>query len=413
MLIVRNIAEICTGPPGPVKLCGDLPIQKHTNSAIGIENGTIAWIREDTPSTFPAGSQILDANQGCVIPGLIDCHTHTVFAGTRESEFVQRAQGISYAEIARQGGGIKNTVDAVRQSSIDDLINLALPRLKRMLTLGVTTVEIKSGYGLTVEDELKMLRAIQRLGQLQPIELVATYLAAHTTPREFEGNPGGYLDLVLDPGVLDKIRDEKLAEFADVFCETTAFDVNQSRRFLQTCAEAGMTPRIHADQITQIGASRLAAEVGASSADHLERIDDESIAALKESGTIAVLLPACSFYLGVAQAPAKRIIDAGVPVAIATDFNPGSSVVESLPLTMSIACTQMGMTPKQALLSTTSNAAAVLKRNNVLGAIEPGMQADLTILDVPSIEQMCYHAGRNCTKAVIKSGKLVHQTNGS
>ncbi|NOX58318.1 MAG: imidazolonepropionase [Planctomycetes bacterium] len=408
MLVIRNIAQICTGPRGPVELCGELPVKKYTESAIGIEQDTIAWIRDDTEENIPKDSQILDAGGGCVIPGLIDCHTHTVFAGTREGEFVQRSQGKSYAEIARTGGGIKNTVEAVRGSSLDELVSLALPRLQRMLTLGVTTVEIKSGYGLTIDDELKMLRAVQRLNTLQPIKLVATYLAAHTTPKEFDGNPDGYLDLMLGQDVLDQIRSDGLAEFADVFCETTAFNVEQSRRFLLACKETGMTPRVHADQITQCGASQLAAEVGATSADHLERIDEASITAMKENGTIAVLLPACSFYLGVEQAPARRIIDAGVPVAIATDFNPGSSVVESLPLTMSIACTQMGMTPSQVLLATTSNAAAVLKRHDKIGAIEPNMQADLTILNVPSIEQMCYFAGRNCTQAVVKSGTIVH-----
>ncbi|GJM23805.1 MAG: imidazolonepropionase [Phycisphaerae bacterium] len=407
MFVVRNIAEICTGPAGPTPLNGELPITRHRNSAIGIEGNTIAWIREDDPTNWPTDAKIIDANQGCVIPGLIDCHTHTVFAGTREDEYVQRAQGLSYAEIARRGGGIKNSVDAVRECRVEQLVELALPRLQRMLALGVTTVEIKSGYGLTVKDELKMLHAVKRLNELQPIELVGTYLAAHTTPREFEGNPDGYLDTVLDRKVLDQIREEGLAEFADVFCETTAFNIEQSKRFLTTCADAGLTPRVHADQITQIGASKLAAQVGASSADHLERIDDESISAMRDAGTIAVLLPACSFYLGVEQAPARRIIDAGLPVAIATDFNPGSSVVESLPLTMSIACSQMGMTPAQTLIATTTNAAAVLKRENKIGAIKEGMQADLTILDVPTIEQMCYFAGRNCTQTVIKAGRAV------
>lgn len=407
MLVVRNISEICTGPVGPTPLNGELVLTRQRNSAIGIEGDTIAWIRDDDPKNWPTDANVIDANRGCVIPGLIDCHTHTVFAGTREDEYVQRAQGLSYAEIARRGGGIKNTVDAVRQCSVDELVELALPRLQRMLALGVTTVEIKSGYGLTVEDELKMLRAAKRLGELQPIEIVGTYLAAHTIPREFDGDGDAYLDVVLDRKVLDQIRAEGLADFADVFCETTAFNVEQSRRFLTTCADAGLTPRIHADQITQIGASKLAAEVGASSADHLERIDDESIQAMQRAGTVAVLLPACSFYLGVEQAPARRIIDAGLPVAIATDFNPGSSVVESLPLTMSIACSQLGMTPAQALAATTANAAAVLKRESKIGAIKEGMQADLTILDVPTIEQMCYFAGRNCTRKVIKKGRAI------
>ncbi|GAF99050.1 unnamed protein product, partial [marine sediment metagenome] len=217
--------------------------------------------------------ELVDAMGGCVVPGLIDCHTHTVFAGTREGEFVQRLEGKSYAEIAEAGGGIKVTVEAVRAADRDRLVELALPRLRRMLANGVTTVEIKSGYGLTVDDELKMLEAIRRLNELQPIELVGTYLAAHTVPREFAGRVDAYLDSVLDDAVLSRIRREGLAEFCDVFCERTAFDVARSRRVLTTAARFGLKPRLHADQINQMGATILAGEVGAISADHLETID--------------------------------------------------------------------------------------------------------------------------------------------
>jgi imidazolonepropionase len=295
----------------------------------------------------------------------------------------------------------------VRRASLEELVELALPRLARMLAWGVTTVEIKSGYGLSPEDELKMLRAIKAVGARQPIECVATYLAAHTVPPEFDRDPDGYLDAVLAYDLLERIKNEELAEFADVFCERTAFDVARSRRVLETCARFRMTPRMHADQITQMGASRLAADLRARSADHLETIDEGGIAALESAGVIAVLLPACSFYLGVPQAPARKIIDAGLPVALATDFNPGSCVVESLPLTLSIACTQLRLTPEQALVAATSNAAAVLNRSDRIGAIEPGMDADLVVLDVPSLEQMCYFAGRNCARVVIKQGKIV------
>jgi imidazolonepropionase len=281
--------------------------------------------------------------------------------------------------------------------------------LERMLAWGVTTVEIKSGYGLSPEHELKMLRAVKTLGTHQPIECVGTYLAAHTVPPEFDGDPDAYLDTVCAYDVLERIQEERLAEFADVFCERTAFDVDRSRRFLESCARFRMTPRLHADQITQMGASRLAADVGARSADHLETIDAAGLEAMKAAGTIAVLLPACSFYLGVSQSPARRIIDAGIPVAVATDYNPGSSVIESLPLTMSMACTQLRMTPAQVLVAATSNAAAVLNRQDRLGALAEGMQADLTLLDVPNIEQMCYFAGRNSTRMVIKNGAIVYR----
>jgi len=407
MLIIRNIAEVCTGPRGPVRLDAEPLVRRYHNAAIAIDAGKIAWIKEHFAEPLPEGAQVIDAGGGCVIPGLIDCHTHTVFAGSREGEFVQRIQGRSYAEIAEAGGGIRNTMTAVRRASLEELVELALPRLARMLAWGVTTVEIKSGYGLTVDDELKMLRAIKACGTRQPVECVATYLAAHTLPSEFDGDPDGYLDSVLAYDVLERIKNEALAEFADVFCERTAFDVARSRRVLESCARFRLAPRMHADQITQMGASRLAAELHARSADHLETIDDGGIAAMRDAGVIAVLLPACAFYLGVAQAPAAKIIAAGVPVAIATDFNPGSSVIEALPLAMTIACTQMRLTPEQVLVAVTSNAAAVLNRQDRVGAIEPGMQADLVLLAVPNVEQVCYFAGRNCTGTVIKRGAVV------
>lgn len=407
MLVIRNIAELIAVHPGPVRVNAPNAIRRVPNATVGIDAGRIAWIRGgDEP--VPSGAEVIDAGGGCVIPGLVDCHTHTVFAGTRESEFVERIRGRSYREIAEAGGGIRVTVEAVRRASVDELVELARPRLARMLAWGVTTVEIKSGYGLTVDDELKMLQAIKTLRAVQPVEIVATYLAAHTVPSEFSGRADAYIDEVTDNDLLKEIVAKKLASQADVFCERTAFGVDQSRRYLERCKAHGLTPRLHADQITQMGASKLAAEIGAASADHMEMVDDAGLSAMREAGTIGVLLPACSFFLGVQQAPARRIIDAGVPVAVATDFNPGSSMIESLPLTMSIACTQMRMTPDEVLVAATANAAAVLCRQDRLGALAEGMQADLVILDVPNFERLVYEAGRNCTRAVIKKGRVVY-----
>ncbi|MCH7592448.1 MAG: imidazolonepropionase [Planctomycetes bacterium] len=406
MLAIRNIGELLVVPKGPVlgRAMGEVPV--ISGAAMLIDDGLIAWFGPAADLNAPAGCETLDAAGGCVVPGLIDCHTHTVFAGTREGEFAQRLEGKSYTEIAESGGGIRVTVEAVRAAGRDELIELALPRLARMLQNGVTTVEIKSGYGLTVDDELKMLEAVKRLGELQPIELVGTYLAAHTTPREFADRPDAYLDLILDDKVLARIRDRGLAEFCDVFCERSAFDVTQSRRVLTTAAGFGLRPKLHADQITQMGASVLAGEVGAISADHLETIDEAGIAAMKQAGCVAVLLPGCSFYLGVSQAPARRIIEADLPVAIATDYNPGSAMIESLPLVMHIACSQMKMTPTEAIVAATANAAAAINRHGRLGAIEVGMQADLTILDVPNHKRWLYEPGRNCVRRVIKNGLL-------
>ena len=406
MLAVTNIAELVVVPLGPVAGPAMRRVETIADAALVIEGECIARYGPARSVAIPASAEVLDARGGCVIPGLIDCHTHTVFAGSRAHEFVQRLAGKSYAEIAEAGGGIKVTVEAVRKANVEELVALALPRLQRMLGYGVTTVEIKSGYGLTVPDELKMLEAVRRLRALLPLELVGSYLAAHTIPREFSGRLEAYLDEVLAPAVLRRIVDEGLAEFADVFCERTAFGLDASRRYLRACRAAGLTPRIHADQITQMGASKLAAEVGAASADHLETVDDASLAALRDAGTVAVLLPACSLFLGVEQAPARRIIDAGVPVAVATDFNPGSCMVESLPLALAVACTQMRLTPTEALVAATANAAAALRRQDRLGAIAPGMQADLVVLDVPDHERWLYEFGRNCVAAVIKKGRV-------
>lgn len=377
------------------------------SAALLVDGERITWFGSEAEFDQPAGSTSIDACGGCVVPGLIDCHTHSVFAGTREAEFVQRIEGKSYAQIAEAGGGIRVSVEAVRSASREQLVELTLPRLRRMLKSGVTTVEIKSGYGLTVDDELKMLEAIGQLKQRQPIELVGTYLAAHTTPREFEGRSDAYLDTILDDDLLTRISGEKLAEFCDVFCERGAFDLEQSRRVLTAAKRFGLQAKLHADQITQMGASALAGEVEAISADHLETINDAGIAAMKAAGCVAVLLPGCSFFLGVKQAPARRLLDADLPVALATDYNPGSAMVESLPLVMSIACTQMRMTPTEALIAATANAAAALNRHDRLGAIKTGMQADLLILDVPNHQRWLYEPGRNCVRTVVKRGKIV------
>jgi imidazolonepropionase len=407
MVVIRNIGELVVVPPGPVGGRSMRTVDRIPSAAIVIEADRIAWFGREAELNAPSGCESIDARGGCALPGLIDCHTHTVFAGTREAEFVQRIEGTSYAQIAQAGGGIRVTVEAVRRASMEDLVELALPRLARMLHNGVTTVEIKSGYGLTVADEIKMLEAVRRLRSLQPIELVATYLAAHTTPAEFDGRSDAYLDTVFDDKVLARLRDEHLAEFCDVFCETTAFTIEQSRRVLAAAKRFGLRARLHADQITPMGASALAGEVGAISADHLEKIDDAGIAAMKRAGCVAVLLPGCSWFLGVEHAPARRLIEADLPVAVATDYNPGSSMVESLPLVMAIACTQMRMTPMEAVVAATANAAAAVNRHDRLGAVRVGMQADLVILDVPSVERWLYEPGRNCVRTVVKGGRVV------
>jgi len=407
VLLVDNIAELAVVPPGPVPGSRMRHLPVIADAALLIDDGRIVRFGPRGEMDAPPGCERIDAGGGAVVPGLVDCHTHTVFAGTREHEFVQRIEGKSYVEIAESGGGINASVQGIRAASCEELVESALPRLRRMLEAGTTTAEVKSGYGLTVDDELKMLRAVKALHERQPVELVGTYLAAHTIPREYTGRADEYLDAVLADSVFEEITREGLAEFCDVFCERSAFDIPQSRRVLETARRHGLFPRVHADQITQMGASRLAAEVGAVSADHLETIDEAGISAIKAAGTVAVLLPACSFFMSVEQAPARRLIQADLPVALATDLNPGSCMIESMALTMSIACTQMRMTPVEALLAATANAAAAINRHHRLGAIAPGMQADLLILDVPRVEQWAYFAGRNCVRTVLKKGRVV------
>ena len=409
-LTITHIGELFTADSGNVPCPNDQPVRILHNAFIKIRNGRIlelgsmAALDEKDPLGYT-----VDAAGGTVVPGLIDSHTHLIFAGTREKEFVLRSSGSTYLEIASAGGGILNTVRAVRSASLDELVALALPRLARMLANGVTTVEVKSGYSLDVEGEIKMLEVVRLLNKYQPIELVPTFLAAHTIPPEFENNRKGYIDLVTSDECMGRVANDRLAEFCDVFCEASAFTIDESRRVLLAGRDCGLAPKLHADQITQMGASRLAAEVMAVTAEHLEHVDDGGIQALSQAGVIAGLLPGCSFYLGVQQAPVRRLLKAGIPVAIATDYNPGSSMVESLPLVLSIACTQAGMTPSEALVGATANAAAALNRKERLGVLRPTLQADLVILDVASVNLWLSQIGQASVRSVIKEGNLVYE----
>jgi imidazolonepropionase len=405
--LITHIGQLVVVPPGPVAGPAMRNLRTLADAALLIENGRIAWYGDR--SDAPAAADTIDAAGNAVIPGLIDCHTHAIFAGSREREFVQKIEGRAYLDILQSGGGIHSTVGSVRAAGEDELVCAARPRLQRMLDWGVTTVEIKSGYGLTVGDELKMLRAARRLAAEVPQEIVGTWLAAHTIPKEHRDDPDAYLDAVTAPDVFKTLRDEGLSEFCDVFCERGAYDVAQSERYLTACAAAGLRVKVHADQLTQMGASKLAARLGAVSVDHLEMIDDASIEAVRGAGTIPVLLPGCSFFLHSPPADARRLIDAGLPIAIATDVNPGSCMIESLPLVMSMACTMLRMTPAEVLVASTANAAAALNRADRTGAIAIGHRADLIILDVPNYERMMYEVGRNCT-ATIFAGSAVRTT---
>jgi imidazolonepropionase len=378
------------------------------DGAVVIDGGRIAWLgpTAELPS-LPANATILDATGKVVLPGFVDSHTHLLFAGSREDEFEQRLQGRSYQEIAAQGGGINATVRRVREAPREELKALARLRLDRMLSFGVTTVEVKSGYGLTVADEMKCLEVIAELYAGGPLELVPTFLGAHAVPPEFRSDREGYLRL-LTGAMLPEVARSRLAEFCDVFCETGVFDLEESRRILTKALDLGLKLKLHADELTPLGGAELAARLGATSADHLLCVTDAGIDALAASGTVATLLPGTAFFLGLPYAPARPLIERGVAVALASDCNPGTCPTENLPLVGAMACTQMGMLPGEVVNALTLNAAAALGRSDRVGSLEVGKQADLVLYSVADYRRLFYHFGVNHVWRVLKRGRVVH-----
>lgn len=407
LLLLTDIGALAAVPQGP--LCGramrDVPILR--DAAVLIRDGRIAWFGPAAGAPPDPGAARVSAGGGCVIPGLIDCHTHIPFAGSRAGEFVRRVAGESYLSIMQSGGGIRVTTAAVRSAALEALIAENLPRLRRMLARGVTTVECKSGYGLSPEAERKQLEAVAALAKLTPQDLVPTYLGAHALPVEFEGRPDEFLETIGDERLLRDVAGRGLARFCDVFCDRGAFTVEQARTLLTRAARAGLGAKLHADELAQIGASRLAGELKAVSADHLETIDDAGIEALRAGGTVAVVLPGTSFFLGIPHAPARRLVDAGLPVALATDFNPGSCMIESLHWAMSIACCQLRLLPVEVLAACTANAAAALRLQSRAGAIAVGHDADLVVLDAASLDEWFYSACQAPARLVLKRGRPV------
>ena len=408
-MLIHDIGELVVVPPGPLTGAAMRSPQRIRDAALLVENGRIAWFGSASDRPDAAGHERWSAAGGTVIPGLIDPHTHIPFAGKRAGEFERRLAGESYLAIMQSGGGIRVTTEAVRSATRAELVEQNRPRLERMLACGVTTCECKSGYGLTLEDELKQLRAIRDLATCQPVELVATYLGAHALPAEYDGRADEFIDMISDPAVLRSIAGERLAAFCDVFCDRGAFTVEQARRVLERASAAGLRPKLHADELAQIGASRLAGEVKAVSADHLETIDAAGIEAMRAGGTVAVVLPGTSFFLGIEHCDARRLIDAGLPVALATDCNPGSSHIESLQLIMDIACCQLRLTPVEVIAACTANAAAAIAAQDRIGAIALGHEADLVVLDAPSLVERFYTPGRDRVATVFKRGRVVYR----
>ncbi len=349
--------------------------------------------------------EIVDAGGRVVMPGFVDAHTHLVFAGNRLDDFERRSRGETYEQIAKAGGGIWSTVQKTRAASELDLLTHAKKHANWLLSCGTTTVEAKSGYGLTVEDELKLLRVMRQLKEEVRLEIVPTFLGAHAVPREL--SPDGYLDVVITE-MLPRVTAEKLAEFCDVFCERGYFNIDQSRKILSAAKEVGLSLRGHVDQLTNSGGAKLMAEMGATTADHLEQTDEQGIAALKKANVQPVLLPGSVYALGSSRYPrAREMIEAGLAIVLATDFNPGSSPTPSMPMILSLACTQMKMSSAEAITASTLNAAYSLNRGDKIGSLEPGKLANFVIFDCEDYRELAYWFGFQQTHSVYVRGKCV------
>lgn len=383
------------------------------DGAIAFKEGRIFWIGKTGafPKDFVLSSagQAIDATGKVVMPGLIDAHTHLVFGGSRENEFEQRIEGLSYLEIAERGGGILSTVEATRRASFEELLFSGKRRLDRLLSKGVTTVEAKSGYGLSLEDELKILRVMKSLQGEHPVDIIPTFLGAHTLPKEFKDERRRYIDLLVKE-MIPKAVEEGLAEFCDVFCEEKAFSLDESREILEAGKRYGLKPKIHADQLSPGGGAELAAEVGAYSADHLEYISPQGMERMAEKGVVAVLLPGASFFLSMKKfPPAREMIERGVKVALSTDLNPGSSMTESLPLMMTMGCLFFRMTPQEVIQAVTIHAAKSMGREREIGSFDLGKKGDAVLLDIPNYQYLPYHFGVDHVELVVKSGKVVYR----
>ena len=411
-LLIKNIGQLLT-MAGPVPRVGN-----DMNDLGLIENGGIAVAGDEILAVgesdkveghapLAEGCTVIDANGMVVTPGFIDPHTHPVFSMTREKEFEMRIQGKSYMEIAQSGGGIRASVRDLRTTPTDVLIGKTKARLDRFLEHGITTIEAKSGYGLSTESEIKQLRIIKDLNQLHPIEMVPTFLGAHEVPDEYRDRREEYINLLIDE-MIPAVTDEGLAEFSDIFCEEGVYDIEESRRIQQAAADAGLKLKFHADELKSTGGAELAASMKARSADHLVYISEAGIKALAQSGTAAVLLPGTTFSLGGRQyAPARKMIEKGVAVALSTDCNPGSSYSESLSIIVSLAALQMKMTAAEAISAVTVNAAYAIGREERIGQLRENYQADITMWNMSDYRELPYHYGVNLTERVIKKGKPV------
>ncbi len=413
-LLIINASELVT-----VKGASSKPKTREELEEIGIiENGALAAtdekitcvgttedvLREVETDQY---TEVIDARGKTVLPGLVDPHTHIVFGSTREKELGLRLQGADYLEILKAGGGILGTVESTRNAQDEELFYSAKGRLDTFLEHGVTTIETKSGYGLTLKDEVRQLKTAKMLDKIHSVDIVTTFLGAHAIPKEYKEDPDKYVDIVIKE-MLPKVKEENLAEFCDVFCEEAVFNVEQSERILEEAKKMGFGIKMHADEIVPLGGAELAAKLGATSADHLLKVSDQGIKGMAEAGVIGVLLPGTAFFLMSKEyARGRDMIEAGVPISLSTDRNPGSSPTEAVNLILTLACLKMKLSVKEAISAFTINAAHAINRAEEIGSLEVGKQADIVIFNAPNHEYLPYHYGINHVEKVIKKGDLV------
>jgi imidazolonepropionase len=407
-LLIKNLASLATNTGQKAKGGKEMgKILEVENPWVLLRDGVIYKIGGEELKELAPDAEVLDGEGKTLLPGFVDPHTHLVFGGTREEEFSMRLRGESYMAIMEKGGGIKYSVRKTREASFQELLEQAEKTLKNMASLGITTVEAKSGYGLDKETELKQLRVVKKLKETADIEVVSTFMGAHDIPMEYKGRDREFLNFLVEE-VLPLVKEENLAEFGDIFTEKNVFTVEDSRAYLLKMREAGLKLKIHADEINDLGGAKLAAELSLVSADHLLKANDEGLLAMKKAGVIPVLLPLTAFSLKEEYARARQMIDMGLPVAMGTDFNPGSCYSFSVPLMLSLGALYMGMSPEEALTAVTLNSAAALERSERIGTIEEGKDADLILIDAPSYRFLTYHFGMNLVTTTIKKGKIVY-----
>ncbi|WP_432363462.1 imidazolonepropionase [Sporosarcina sp. UB5] len=410
---IKHAAQLATiaGNNAPRKREEMSELSIIEDGSVWIEEGVIAAIgtTEELERQYgdrASEADIIDATGRLVTPGLVDPHTHVVYGGSREREFEMRLEGATYMEIMNAGGGIHATTRMTREATEEELIEQSSRRLDSFLKHGVTTVEGKSGYGLDLETELKQLRVMKRLNEIHPIDLVPTFMGAHAVPQQYKGNEDEYIDSIIND-MLPVVAEEKLAVFNDVFCEVGVFTPEQSERILEAGRKLGLIPKIHADEIESYGGAELAAKVGAISAEHLLKASDEGIKQMAEAGVIACLLPATALFLREEAAKGRQMVDEGVAVAISTDCNPGSSPTTSMPLVMNLACISMRLTPAEALVAATMNAACAIRMEDKVGSLEVGKQGDVVMWNISNYQELQYLFGVNHVDKVWKKGEQV------